>query len=182
MFDIKPSRNSAQTIAMSAIAIASFAAAMFASSQANAANPEAVTAEVEFVDPLTITEVNALQFGLLDQNLNLETVVIAPNSALTDAGGIVLGGTQAAADLTVAGTASQSITILVDSISNGTGYTLGTVLCSYNSGANTACDGAGMSATSAASATLLIGATLTGNNLAATGVANGSFNVTVSYQ
>ncbi len=54
--------------------------------RANAVNPEPVTVEVEFVDPITITTNNALQFGLLDVNLaNLETVVIAPDSSVTDA-------------------------------------------------------------------------------------------------
>jgi len=150
---------------------------------AGAANPEPVTVEVEFVDPITITENNALQFGLLDQNLaNLETIVIAPNSAVTDAAGRVLGGTQAASDLTVVSTAAQAITILVDNVVNGTGYTLGNIVCSYNGGADTACDGAGMSATSVASATLLIGTTMTGDGGSVTGVANGSFDVTLSYQ
>ena len=158
-------------------------AALFALNGANAANPESVTIEAEFVDPITITENNALQFGLLDQNFaNLETIVIGTNSAVTDAANRVLGGTQAAANLTVASTTGQSITILLDSFVNGTGYTLGTALCSYNGGADTACAGAGMSATSVASASLLIGATMTGNGLAVTGVANGSFNVTVAYQ
>ena len=155
---------------------------VFSLDSAYAANPEPVTAEVEFVDPVTITENNALQFGLLDQNLaSLETVVIAPNSAVTDVGSNVVGGTQAASNLTVASTAAQSITITVGSIVSGTGYALATFLCSYNAGANTACDGAGMSATSVASATLLIGATLTGDGLSVPGAANGSFNVTVTY-
>lgn len=151
--------------------------------QANAANPESVTAEVEFVAPITITENNALQYGLLDVNMaNAETVVVGTDDSVTDAGSNVLGGTQAAADLTVAATAAQSITILVDNVSSGSGYALGTFLCSYDGGADTACDGGGMSATSVASAVLEIGATLTGDGTATVGAANGSFDVTVSYQ
>lgn len=157
-------------------------AALFATAAA-AANPETVTAEAEFVAPITLVENNALQFGLLDVNLaNLETVVIGTNDAVTDAAGRVLGGSQAAADLTVSATASQAITILVDTVSSGTGYSLGSFLCRYNAGADGACDGAGLSATSVASAVLEIGATMTGDGLAAAGVANGSFNVTVTYQ
>ncbi|MEX2495459.1 MAG: DUF4402 domain-containing protein [Woeseia sp.] len=153
-------------------------------SNAGAANPESVTAEVEFVDPITITEVNALQFGLLDQNLaDLETVVIGTNSAVTDAAGRVQGGTQSAANLTVGATDAQAITILVDNVSNGTGYALSAFKCDYNTAASSgACDGSGLSATSGATATLLIGATLTGDGLAAIGAANGSFDVTVTYQ
>jgi hypothetical protein len=39
-----------------------------------------------------------------------------------------------------------------------------------------------MTATSAASAPLRIGATLTGNGLSTPGIANGSFEVTIAYQ
>ena len=148
----------------------------------DAANPESVTVEVEFVDPITITEVSALQFGLLDQNLNLDTIVIAPDNALTDAGGIVLGGPPRSADLTVTATAGQTITIFVDNIVANTGYTLGTFICDYDGGAATACDIGGFTPIAVASATLRVGVTLTGTNLAVPGVFNGSFDVTVSYQ
>ena len=150
---------------------------------ADAANPEPVTVEVEFVDSITITEDSELKFGLLDQNLALgETVVIATDDSVTDASSRVVGGMQTAADLTVTATASQSITILVDTIVSGAGYTLATFICKYDTGADTACDGAGYSATTVANATLKVGVTLTGDGLAVVGVANGSFDVTVSYQ
>ncbi len=150
---------------------------------AAAENPEPVTVEVTFVDPITITEVNALQYGLLDQLLDAdETVVIAPDSSVFDSNGRVVGGTQAAADLTVTATESTTITILVDNIVNGTGYTLATFICDYNAGPDTACDGAGFDVASIASATLRVGVTLTGNGSAVAGVANGRFDVTVSYQ
>jgi hypothetical protein len=150
---------------------------------ANAANPESVTAEVEFVAPVTITENNALQYGLLDVNMvNLEAIVIAPNGAVADPASRVLGGTQAAANLTVTATGGEAITLLVDNVANNTGYGLASFMCNYNAGADTACDGAGYSETSVASATMTIGATLTGNGLATPGVFNGSFDVTVTYQ
>jgi len=150
---------------------------------ADAANPEPVTVGMSFLDPITITENESLRFGLLDVNMaNLETVVIAPNDFLTDAGGNVLGGTQAAADLTVTATASQSITILVDNVGTATGYALGTWMCKYGAGSDTACDGAGYSETSATSAVLLVGVTLTGNGNAVAGADNTTFDVTVTYQ
>jgi hypothetical protein len=124
---------------------------------------------------------NALQYGILDQTLNTETIIIAPNSSVSGTGtALILGGTQAAANLTVTATASQTLTILVDSIVNGTGYALSAFVCNYNSGTDTACNS--YTPTSVASATLLIGATLTGDNLAVAGAADGSFNVTVAYQ
>ena len=150
---------------------------------ADAANPESVTVDMTFLDPITITENESLRFGLLDVNMaNLETVVIAPDDSLTDAGGNVLGGTQAAADLTVTATASQSITILVDNVGTATGYALATWMCKYGTGSDTACDGSGYSATSAMSAVLLIGVTLTGNGNAVAGADNTTFDVTVTYQ
>ena len=153
---------------------------------AYAANPETVIAEVEFVTPVTISTNNALRFGLLDAGmLNAETVVISTASGVTDAAGNVLGGTQQAASLDVSATGSQPINILVDAISGGTGYTLTGFQCDYDGTGATACDVAGgVNATSAAggSATLLIGATLTGNGGASPGVDNGQFNVTITYQ
>jgi hypothetical protein len=171
-----------QTNRAIAIAMAAIAAAMPVGG-ALAANPEPVDVEVTFVDPVTITETNALQFGLLDAGLaSGETVVIAPDGSVTDTDNRVVGGSQAAAELTVTASGAQAITILIDTITSGTGYTLGSFICSYDGGADTACDGAGYAQTSVASASLAIGATLTGDGNAAAGVANGSFNVTVSYQ
>ena len=149
---------------------------------ADAANPEPVTVGMNFVDPITITEVSALRYGVLDQALNLETIIIATNDGVSGTGtALILGGTQAAADLTVAATASQSISILVDNPLPGTGYTLGTFRCKYGAGADTACDPA-YTETALASATLKIGATLTGTNSASAGNADGTFDVTIIYQ
>ena len=152
-------------------------------SSVDAASSEPVVAQVTFVEPISVIEVSALQYGLLDQSfVNPDVVVIAPDSTVTDTASRVVGGMQAAANLTVAATPAQAITILVDSVVNGTGYALGTFICNYDAGTDSVCDGAGYSQTSAASATLLIGATLAGDGLAVAGAADGSFNVTVSYQ
>ena len=148
---------------------------------ADAANPEPVTVGMDFVAVITITENGSLRFGLLDQALNTETIIIAPNSSVSGTGtGLILGGTQAAANLTVTASASQTLTILIDTIVSGTGYALSAFVCNYNAGTDTACNS--YTPSSVASATLLIGATLTGDNLAVTGTADGSFNVTVAYQ
>jgi hypothetical protein len=145
---------------------------------------EPVTVGMSFLDPVTITENASLRFGLLDVNMaNLETIVIAPNDSVTDAGGNVLGGTQGAADLTVTATAIQSITILVDNVSSATGYVLESWKCNYNSaGSDSNCDGGGYSEASVASATLTIGATLKANGNAVAGADNSTFDVTITYQ
>ena len=154
------------------------AASVFAVSQTHAAT-ENVNAEVTFVSPVSIVENNPLQFGLLDAGLaNAETVVIATDDSVTDAASNVLGGAQAAADLTVAATAGQSINISISSIVNGTGYALGSFTCNYDGNGSGACG----AETSVASATLEIGATLTGDGNAVAGAANGSFDVVIDYQ
>jgi hypothetical protein len=148
-----------------------------------AANPETIPVRVTFVDPIAINEVSALQFGSLDQNLaSSESVSIAPDSTVTDPAGRVEGGPQAAASLTIAATPAQAITIQVGSVAPGAGYSLTGFNCNYNSGADAACDGPGYSETSAASGTLNVGATLTGDGTAVAGPADGSFEVTVTYQ
>ena len=151
---------------------------------ADAANPEPVAVDMTFLDPLTITENESLRFGLLDVNMgNNQKVIVAPDDTVTDTQNNVFGGTQAAADLTVTATASQSITILVDNVSSATGYVLESWKCNYNSaGSDSNCDSGGYSETSVASATLLIGATLKGNGNAVAGVDNSTFDVTVTYQ
>ncbi len=144
---------------------------------------EVVTAEVTFADPVSITLVNPLQFGVIDEVLNLETIIIATNDAVTGTGtGLIVGGTQLAADMTIAATAGPTISILVDNPLPGTGYTLGTFICKYGAGSDTACDGGGYTATAGASETLKIGATLTGNNAATPGNADGTFDLTIVYQ
>ena len=148
------------------------------------AEVEQVTAEVEFVTPVSIGENASLRFGLLDVNLaSLETVVIAPDGNVTDASGNVAGGTQGAADLTVGATALQGITITVGNPSGATGYTLGTWVCNYDGGTDTDCS-SGYNQTSAAdgTATLLVGVTLTGNGSAGLGDDDSTFDVTVIYQ
>ncbi len=148
-----------------------------------AANPENIAVRVTFVESIAISEANALQFGSLDQELaDLESVTVAPDSAVTDPADRVEGGAQAAASLTVTATPGKAITIHVESVVPGAGYSLTDFRCNYNSGTDSACDGAGYSGTSVASGTLLVGATLTGDGTTVAGVADGSFEVTVSYQ
>ncbi len=78
----------------------------------------------------------------------------------------------------------RAITILVDSISNGTYYTLGSFVCDYDGDTAGACDGGGLSETSVAGPTVIVrvGATLTWFAAASAGVDNGSFDLTMTYQ
>ncbi len=145
---------------------------------------EVVTAEVTFAGPISFTPVNQLQFGVIDVALNLETIIIATNDGVSGTGtALMIGGTPLAADLTITATESQAITISVGNVSAATNYSLGTWMCNYDAaGSNSACDGAGYSETSVASAVLLVGVTLTGNGNAVAGADNTTFDVTVTYQ
>ncbi len=148
-----------------------------------AASTVTVPVRVTFVDPITISKVSALQFGSIDQNLaDSESVTVAPDSTVTDPAERVEGGPQAAASLTVTATPGQVITIYVDAVVSGTGYSLADFRCNYNAGSDGACDGLGYSETSVASASLLVGATLTGDGTATASAADGSLEVTVTYQ
>ena len=167
-----------------AIAGSSLLGLMFAT--ASYATVEQVTAEVTFVTAISIGENNALQFGLLDVAMaNTETVIIDPDGGLTDTFSNVVGGTQAAADLTITATESQAITISVGNVSAATNYALGTWMCNYDgAGSDSACFGGYSETTPASSttATLLIGVTLTGNGAAVAGNDDSTFDVTVTYQ
>ncbi len=148
-----------------------------------AASTVTVPVRVTFVDPIAISDVKALQFGSLDRNLsNLEGVTVAPDSVVTDPTDAVEGGTQAAASLTVTTSPGRVIMIHVDGVIPGTGYSLTDFRCSYNAGTVAACDGEGHSVTSVASGRLLIGATLISDDTAVIGAADGSLEVTITYQ
>jgi hypothetical protein len=150
---------------------------------ADAANPEPVTVGMNFVDPITIAKTVNLQFGLLDLNMALnDTVTINPDDTWSDPQTNVVGGTQAAARLTITATAAQSITITADNPSNGTYYNLDSFMCNYAAaGSDSACD-TGYTETSVASATLLVGAKLTGLSGAVASTDDSTFDVTVTYQ
>ncbi len=148
-----------------------------------AANPVTVPVRVTFVDPIAINQVNPLEFGSLDQNLaTSESVTVAPDSTVTDPAGRVEAGPQAAATMTITATPGRAITIQVDSVDPGAGYSLSDFSCNYNSGPAAPCDGSGYSEISASSGTLNVGATLTGDGTATAGTADGSFEITVTYQ
>ncbi len=147
---------------------------------------EAVTAEVEFAVPVSIAPVNQLQFGVLDVGLlSTESITIAPDGTVTGDIARITGGVQAAANLLITATAGQTVSILVDNvIEAGVGYTLGTFMCNYDGAVgDTACESPGYTDSGVGgTATLLIGATLTGTVAGASvGTFDGSFDVTIIY-
>jgi len=148
-----------------------------------AASSVTVRVQVTFVDPVAISAVNDLQFGIPGQSLaDIDSVTVAPDSR---EGGTkrsaVEDGPQSAASLTVTAAPGQAITIHADAVGSGAGYSLTDFRCSYNGGSDTACDGEGYSETSVANGILLVGATLIGDSTAVAGAADASFDITVIY-
>jgi hypothetical protein len=154
---------------------------------ANAANPEPVPVQVEWVAPVAIVENAPLSFGWLATGTPAsETVTINTDDTFSEStAGTVIGGTQTAAQVTITVADSTPITILVDSIGSGTYYTLGTFLCSYEGAGGVACDSdydVTSSATSSGGDVIEIGATLTVVGTPAVGTDDTTFDVTVTYQ
>ncbi len=154
------------------------------SNSTDAANPEPVVVQVAFVAPISITETNLLEFGSLDVAMAAtETVTVSPDNSTADPFVNIIGGTQASAKLDTVATPGRPINILVDTVTAGTYYTLATWMCDYNAGVDAACDGAGMSTTSAAGTIeVRVGVQLTGLGGAVAGDDDGTFEVTVAYE
>ena len=150
---------------------------------ADAANPEAVTVDMTFMDPITITENNPLEFGLLDVNIaNLEVVRVRPSGNVVDNDNNILGGTQAAANLTVTAQVGSTINIDAGNAGTATGYVLRRFRCRYNGATSDSNCNAGYTATAVSSATLLVGGDVRGNGNAVAGADDTTFDVTITYQ
>ena len=153
---------------------------------ANAANPEPVPVEVEWVAPIGIlTNIN-LQFGLLDVAMAAaQTVTINTNDSYSEStANTVVGGTQLAATVTITVADTTPITIVADNHLGATYYTLDTWVCNYNLTADAPCVALTPYDVTASgtSADVKIGATLTVVGTPTTITDNTTFDVTVSYQ
>jgi len=155
---------------------------------ANAANPEPVPVEVEWIIPAAIFTDNPLQFGQLDVGTVAgQTVTINTDDTYAETtANTVVGGAQAAAQVTITATDLTGISILVDNAIAGTYYTLGTFKCSYAGAADAVCDSAYPVTTSASSSTsgdiVEIGAILTVVGVPTAITDDTTFDVTVIYQ
>ena len=153
-------------------------------SQTAFAGKKTMTSQVTFLTDFVVTEVNPLQFGLLDYSMaNNTTITIDTNDVATGATTNIVGGSQKAAEIALDSIPNQSINIEVDNIVSGTYYTLKDPMCSYESSTEAACDKHGEDYTSVANGTIKIGFTLRKNNHTASPPAadNGSFDVIITY-
>ncbi len=145
------------------------------------------TAAVAFDAPLTIDTVVNIDFAAVKALTAGTFTIDTANTVTVGGGGVRLFGTPVSGSLTIHGSASQTITISTGSYvagGIGGGVTLSNATCSYNGGAETACD-AGLSTQAAptpAGKILKLGvkATVDANQTAGS-AATPSFTVTVNY-
>jgi hypothetical protein len=84
------------------------------SPSALSATPEPVDVTVTFVEVIAITEVNALDFGLLDALMaGSAEVSIDTGDTVTDLGASVVGGAQEAAEVTIMATQGVAVTLCI---------------------------------------------------------------------
>jgi len=147
---------------------------------------ERIVVSVRFIVPATLSPSDPhMDFGKITENMQAgDTITISPDGTLMDPANRRLSTKRPkAAILALDNDTEISINIKVSNVVAGTGYSLGSFMCTYDDGTAAACDGSGMNTTSIDAATLIkVGATLTGDgNSTPAGPVNGSFDLTVSY-
>ena len=159
------------------------AAGVLAAGGAHAAT-QSVTANMAFDALLTLTKNNDINFGTVAA-LTSGTYTISTAGVVTPTlGGIVIGGTPAAGQITITGSATQTISISTGAYVANNGVTLSGATCGYNGAAGVACDTplTGLAAPGAGGRILRLGvqAAADGTQAAATSAAP-TFTVTVIY-
>ena len=139
------------------------------------------TSRTTVLDQLTITNTAGLDFGRIVASTTAGTVTINPTTGVrTRTGGATLaGGTPSVARFIVTGTENRIVTITgatgAITLSNGTGGTMTVNTFRLNGARNRRLSAAG-------TVTIQVGARLNVRANQASGIYNGTFNVTVNYQ
>ncbi len=147
---------------------------------------QSVTANIAFDTALTITKVNDIEFGTV-KALTTGTYTIDTADAVTaGAGGVWLYGTPASAEITIAGSSTQTLNIGAGNYSGASnGVTASAATCNYNGGGEVDCNHASLNtaAAPAAGKTLMVGvlATVAGGTQAAGTTAAPTFDITIVY-
>lgn len=149
-----------------------------------AAATQSVTANASFDVVLSLVKDSDISFGTLKAATGA-TYVIDANGTVTPSGaGRVVGGTPAHGQITITGSATQTIAIGTGSYTANGGVTPSAATCNYDSSLIANCDagGAGLAAPGGAGKILKLGVTIVtdGNQTAGTTAAP-SFVVSVVY-
>ena len=142
---------------------------------------KSVTANIAFDTAIALTKNADIDFGIVEAGV-ADTYTITTGAAVTAAGvGEVLGGSPAAGDITIVGSAAQTVAITVGSLVANNGVTPANITCAYDGGGSAACALAGQAAPGAGK-TLLLGADAVVDGTQAAGSsAAPTFVVTVVY-
>lgn len=143
---------------------------------------QSVTANIAFDTAISLTKNADINFGsvaaLTAGNYTIDTT----GAVVAAGGGVWLFGTPAAADITVAGSTTQTIDIVANNYAADNGVTPSDATCSYNGGAEAACGTLSGVAAPGAGKTLLIGAKVTVDGTQASGTAETpTFDIVVTY-
>lgn len=107
---------------------------------------------------LTVTTITNPDFGIMFSGASGRQFVLNTDGTVSGSDFADHIGGQVVGSLTVGDTSSPStITIVADNALSFGGISVNKVLCSYNGGVQTDCDGSGMTVTSVSSATLKMG-------------------------
>ena len=157
------------------------ATAMASSAFAQASATTSATASITVFQPITITKVTDLAFGRVIRTSSTPTVytIAESNGATSVTGGNGIftggGGTPGRATFTVNGEGGQAFNIVSDPTVVANGNTINLVTSAATGTLSGALGSAG-------SITFGVGGNVTLSSTSPTGVASGSFNVTVTYQ
>jgi len=155
---------------------AAFATSATAAPTVPVAAATPATASAQIVEPLTLTKTQDLNFGTLIKNAMTanRTVSISEAGSVTCATEILCGGTTAAANFDVVGSADQTVKVYVapTSLTNGAATLLFTPVTASTSP---------LTLDSAGAASFSIGGSITIAPSTVTGLYVGDMNVTVDY-
>lgn len=159
------------------------AASLLVSGVAYAAT-QSMTANATFDSALVLTKNADINFGVLKAATS-GTYVIGTNGTVTPSnGGVLISGTPAYGQITITGSATQTIAISTGSYVANAGVTPSVATCNYNNVAIADCDagGTGLTAPGAGGKVLKLGLTITADGTQTAGsTAAPTFVVTVIY-
>jgi len=152
-----------------------------ATQQAVNAATQSVTANIAFDTAIALTKNADIDFGVVEAGV-ADTYTITTGAVVTAAGaGQILGGTPVAGDITIVGSATQTIAVSVGTLVADSGVTPANVTCAYDGGGSAACSLTGQAAPGVGK-TLLLGADVVVDGTQAAGsTAAPTFIVTVVY-
>lgn len=165
-------------VALAALASSMLCGAAYAATQS-------VTANASFDAVLALTKNSDINFGTLKAGVVGATYVIDTAGTVTPSnGGVVIGGSHNAADISIVGSTTQTVAISTGTYVADSGVTPSLATCKYNGVAIANCDtgGTGLTAPTGTAKHLLVGVQIDADGSQTAGTtAAPTFVVTVVY-